>query len=97
MPPGALKPPRVESSGRVWWATGLETPVFLDARGHRAKLVRVFAACSLLLVAAWLTLVVSGPFGFGSLPAAQLLLPHAHHHHVTAGLHRSAEREAHPS
>ena len=36
-------------------------------------------------------------FGFGSLPAAQLLLPHAHHHHVTAGLHRGAEREADPS
>jgi len=94
VPPGAPTPRRVDSSGRVWWATGLETPVFFDERGFRAKLVRLCATCSLLLVAAWLALVVSGPFGFGSLPAAQLLLPHEHHHHhVTAGLHRRGDRQ----
>ena len=70
--------------------------MFLDERGFRGKLVRLGATCSLLLVAAWLALVVSGPFGFGSLPAAQFLVPHGHHHHhLTAGLHRQhSKREA---
>ena len=98
MPPGAPTSRRVEGSGRVWWATGLETPVFFDERGFRAKLVRLAASCSLLLVAAWLALVVSGPFGFGSLPAAQFLVPHHHHHHLTAGVrHRHSDREARAS
>jgi hypothetical protein len=87
----------VDRSEQVWWATGLETPVFLDERGHRAKLVRFGATCALLLIAAWLALVVSGPFGFGSLPAAQLLVPHHHHHHVFAGLHHRDDRGARPS
>ena len=100
MPPGAPTSRRVEGSGsgRVWWATGHETPVFFDERGFRAKLVRLAATCSLLMVAAWLALVVSGPFGFGSLPAAQLLVPHAHHHHhLDADLHRHSKPEARES
>ncbi len=77
MPPGEPIPRQDEGSDSVWWATGLETPVFFDERGHRARLVRFFGACSLLLVAGWLALVVSGPVGFGSLNS---LNTRAHHH-----------------
>ena len=80
MPPGEPTPRQDEGSAKVWWATGLETPVFFDERGHRAKLVRFSGACALLLVAAWLAFVVSGPLGFGSLPNARLLGPRPHHH-----------------
>jgi hypothetical protein len=92
MPPGAPVSGRDESSGRVWRATGLETPVFFDERGLRAKLVRFGGACSLALVATWLVLVVSGPFGFAKLPAGNFLLAHAHHHHATALVHRRIAR-----
>jgi hypothetical protein len=94
MPPGVPQSRRDESSGRVWWATGLETPVFFDERGLRAKLVRFGAACLLALVAAWLVLVVSGPFGFAKLPDGNFLLAHAHHHHSTAVVHRRVARES---
>jgi hypothetical protein len=94
MPPGTPVSRRDESNGRVWRATGLETPVFFDERGLRAKVVRFGGACSLALVATWLVLVVSGPFGFTKLPDGNFLLPHAHHHHSTALLHGRAPRES---
>jgi hypothetical protein len=93
MPPGGPSPSRDEGGGKVWWATGVETPVFFDERGHRAKLVRFGGACSAVLVAAWLALVVSGPLGFGHLPAAQFLLSHVHRHHLAALTHRHELRE----
>jgi hypothetical protein len=94
MPPGAPISGRDESTGKVWRATGLETPVFFDERGHRAKLVRFGGAFSLLLVTAWLALVVSGPLGFTSLPDRNFLIPQAHHQHSTADVHRHTIRAA---
>src|SRR5262249_49339366 len=56
--------------GVAWRATGLERPVFLDETGRRGRLVRLAGGVAALLVAAWLGLVVAGPFGFAKLPAA---------------------------
>jgi hypothetical protein len=92
MPPGAPQSRRDESSRSVWRATGLETPVFFDERGRRAKLVRFGGACSLALVATWLALVVSGPLGFTKLPDRNFLLPQARHSHSTAVAHQRAAR-----
>jgi hypothetical protein len=92
MPPGAPISRADDSSDKVWRATGLETPVFFDERGRRAKLVRFGGACSLALVTTWLALVVSGPLGFTKLPDRNFLLPLAHHQHSTALAHQRAAR-----
>jgi hypothetical protein len=94
MPPGAPISRQGETSGKVWRATGLETPVFFDERGHRAKLVRFGGACTLALVATWLALVVSGPLGFAKLPDRNFLLPQLHHQHSTALAHQLVHQRA---
>jgi hypothetical protein len=66
-------PPTEPTAAPVTWkATGLEKPIFLDERGHRGRIVRVAGALATLLVAAWLALVVAGPFGFATLPSLQI-------------------------
>jgi hypothetical protein len=74
-----VPPTKPTATPVTWKATGLEKPIFLDERGHRGRIVRVAGALATLLVAAWLTLVVAGPFGFATLPRLQVHLPvHLH-------------------
>ena len=79
---GGSQPISERQPGRTvaWRATGLERPVFLDETGRRGRLVRIAAGAAALLVAAWLGLVVAGPFGFARLPTAALpaLARHVH-------------------
>lgn len=70
---GGSQPISEWQPGRVAWrATGLERPVFFDETGRRGRFVRIAGGAAALLVAAWLGLVVAGPFGFARLPAAAL-------------------------
>ena len=52
----------------VWRATGREEPVFLDRRGRRRPVARAAAALAALGGAGWLTALVTGAVGFGTLP-----------------------------
>ncbi len=79
----------------VWTATGLEKQVFVDHSGRRARRVALLGAACAALAAVWLLALVSGSFGFSTLPAIYLrhatqassLAPHRVLH--TAAVHRS--------
>jgi hypothetical protein len=81
---GGFQPISEEKPGQAeaWRATGLERPVFLDETGRRGRLVRVAGGAAALVVAAWLGLVIAGPFGFARLPTAALPALGRHLHAV---------------
>ncbi|MGI8557357.1 MAG: hypothetical protein ACR2ND_03440 [Solirubrobacteraceae bacterium] len=82
----------------VWTATGLEQQVFVDHSGRRARRVALLGATCAVLAAVWLLALVSGSFGFSTLPAiglshaAQAPSPAPHRVLHTAAVHRSLVR-----
>ena len=54
----------------AWTATGLETPVFDDPTGRRARAVGGLGAAAVAVTLAALVIVVTAAIGFSSLPAA---------------------------
>jgi hypothetical protein len=72
----------------VWKATGLETQVFLDRSGRRARRVSVAGVLAAVLGAGWLGGIVGGSAGFASLPALRpALVAHAAPRHVSHRTH----------
>ena len=79
-----------------WRATEHERPVFYDAAGHRARVVRAIGGVTGAASAAALTLIVTGVLGFATVPtidraavSGSAAVTHAHHairpHLVTSG------------
>jgi hypothetical protein len=63
------------SHGREQWtATGQERPVFLDEQGRRRRWVQTGAALTGGAATLWLTGLIAGAVGFGTLPTTQLPL-----------------------